>query len=118
MKKRCLCKTNRAYKDYGGRGIGICDRWLKFENFLLDMGEKPINMTLERINNNAGYAPENCKWATRTEQARNKRNARYVTAHGKTQTIQEWAEETGMTYYTIYLRLRRGVPCEQAVTHT
>ena len=115
MKKRCLCKSNEAYKHYGARGITVCERWFKFENFLSDMGEKPDGLTLERINNNLGYSPENCKWATRTDQARNKRNARYITVNNKTQTIQQWSEETGLSYYTIYLRLRRGLSVEKAV---
>lgn len=74
MKARCLNKNHRQFKDYGGRGIGISDRWLdSFENFLADMGERPVGRTLDRINNDLGYSKSNCRWATREEQNNNKR---------------------------------------------
>ena len=76
MLSRCNNPTHKAYPDYGGRGIGVCKRWLKFETFLSDMGEKPAGLTLERVNNNRGYSPANCKWATQWEQAQNRRNPR------------------------------------------
>lgn len=75
MKARCYDKNNEKYKDYGGRGIIVCDRWLNsFQNFLLDMGEKPSkNYSLDRKNNDGNYEPSNCKWSTMHEQASNKR---------------------------------------------
>lgn len=73
MKTRCLNKNFRCYSGYGGRGITICERWLDFENFLEDMKECPIGLTLERIDNDEGYQPGNCKWATQGEQNHNQR---------------------------------------------
>lgn len=73
MKGRCANQNNRSYVNYGGRGITVCERWLSFTNFLSDMGERPEGLSLERMDNDAGYSPENCKWATRSEQNKNKR---------------------------------------------
>jgi hypothetical protein len=73
MKARCLNDRHKAYPRYGGRGISVCDRWLSFENFLEDMGPCPPGLTLERGDNDKGYEPSNCRWATRTDQSRNRR---------------------------------------------
>ena len=73
MKQRCFNKNDKGFKNYGGRGITVCKRWLKFENFYKDMGERPTELSLDRINNDKGYSPHNCKWSTRTEQNNNKR---------------------------------------------
>jgi len=82
MKTRCYNPNNKRFAAYAGRGIAVCDRWRNsFENFLADMGEKPLGLTLERINNEQGYSPDNCKWATYSEQNRNRRSWR-KSAHG------------------------------------
>jgi hypothetical protein len=79
MKDRCNRSTYYLYKDYGGRGIKICERWNSFANFLADMGERPENKTLDRIDVNGNYGPENCKWSDVYEQNRNKRNSKRKT---------------------------------------
>lgn len=78
MKARCLNTKNKYYKNYGERGITICDRWMKFENFLEDMGDRSKELSLDRIDNNKGYFPENCKWSTRIEQMNNTRRSKNI----------------------------------------
>lgn len=82
MRSRCSSPYNKAFKNYGGRGIQVCQRWLSFDAFVSDMGDRPNGTSLERINNSAGYTPGNCRWATRDEQSRNRRNNVFVTALG------------------------------------
>lgn len=107
MKNRCTNPNDVFYSKYGGRGITICNRWLKYENFLEDMGRKPSHKhTLDRINNDGNYEPANCKWSTPIEQANNKRNTKYVTYKGKTDTVANWARELDIGYFQLYDRLR------------
>lgn len=90
--QRCTNSNNKQWKNYGGRGIIICDRWLySFTNFLKDMGKPPgSEYSIDRIDNNKGYYKENCQWATPKQQARNTRKNRLVTHNGKTQCISIW----------------------------
>ena len=106
MLKRCNNDKNKQYKNYGGRGIKVCDRWLKFENFYKDMGNKKDNLSIERIDNNGNYEPSNCKWATVKEQSINKRTNKYLTFKNECLTLSQWSEKTGINRKTIYARAR------------
>ncbi len=110
MKDRCLNPSKRAYPDYGGRGIQVCDRWLDFDNFLADMGEPPDGMSIDRYpNTNGNYEPGNCRWATRVEQNSNRRSCVFIDYQGKRQTVRQWSRELGIHRDTIEKRLRRGI---------
>jgi hypothetical protein len=107
MRKRCLCATGRAYADYGGRGITICDRWLNsYANFLADMGRKPSRKhSLDRIDNNRGYSPDNCRWATQNQQVTNRRDTVFVPFNGKSIPIGDAARLTGIDRVKIWKRI-------------
>ena len=108
MKARCCNKNAPDYKNYGGRGIKVCDRWKNsFKNFYKDMGKRPKGMTLDRIDNEKGYYKENCRWATNKEQQNNKRSNHLLTYAGKTLTITQWENETGIKRNTLYARINR-----------
>lgn len=115
MKRRCYSKTAKAYKNYGGRGIRVCERWLdSFDNFLFDMGISPQGMTIERINNDGDYQPSNCRWATRANQARNRRTTKLIEYNGKKQCMKDWAKELGINYDTLKSRFLRHLPNDVA----
>lgn len=116
MLRRCGDSRNAKYSQYGGRGIVICEQWLMFDNFLADMGEKPKNMTLERIDVNGNYEPRNCKWASMKEQANNKTNNRLITWLGETKTESQWASHIGISFPALRTRFYRGWPIEKALT--
>lgn len=105
IKKRCLNPRDVAYPRYGGRGIGICTRWLSFENFAADMGEPPsAEHSIDRIDFNGSYTPSNCRWATKKEQSRN-RLRRPLTIDGITRLLCEWSEISGIGVQLIWQRL-------------
>lgn len=114
--QRCTNPKFQYYADYGGRGISVCEEWKSFETFAADMGDRPPGLTIERVDNDLGYCKNNCRWATRSDQARNRRSTRLVTHNGRTQTMIAWAEELGISYMALYLRLyRRNLPVAEAL---
>ena len=121
MKQRCSDPRCRSYPRYGGRGITVCERWLGksgFSNFLADMGEKPsASHSIDRIDNDKGYSPENCRWASNKSQSVNKSTNSLVTFRGKTQCVSEWALELGIDRQCLRDRLfRYGWSLERAMT--
>lgn len=108
MRQRCENPKCKGYSNYGGRGIKVCPRWIKYENFLADMGEKPEGKSLDRFPNNDGnYEPGNCRWATSKEQMNNTRLTTKLTIEGVTKPLSEWAEESQVSKPTLAFRLRR-----------
>ena len=117
MKRRCFNPNAKNYSYYGGRGIFMCDRWLSFENFLADMGSRPTaKHSLDRIDNNADYSPDNCRWSTKKEQQNNKRTNRLITIGCVTLTIAQWTKEMGYGESVINKRLDMGWSEYDAVT--
>ena len=118
MKSRCFNSNDKHYKDYGGRGITVCDEWKdNFQSFFdwsMSNGYAD-NLTIDRKNNNGNYSPENCAWSTNKEQQRNKRNTCYLTYKEKTQSASEWAEEYGISVKTLTRRIRDGWSIEKAL---
>lgn len=116
MQLRCRCDTDPAYHNYGGRGITMCDRWTDFGNFVEDMGVRPSKMhSLDRIDNNGNYCPENCRWATRKEQNSNTRRNRWLEIDGELKTLAQWEDYSGVSDSTIAGRLARGWSTKDAV---
>lgn len=105
MKSRCICKTNEEYPNYGGAGITVCERWLVFENFLADMGERPVGTTLDRKDTLGNYEPSNCRWATDAEQCRNRSSSIWIEYAGAKHTLKEWSDLLGIPYARLYKRV-------------
>lgn len=108
MVARCSSEKHKNFQNYGGRGIKVCERWLTFANFLADMGEKPPGTSLDRINGNGNYEPSNCRWATATQQSRNRRSNRILTMSGVSRTVAEWSEVLGVHVGTLSWRVQQG----------
>ena len=118
MKDRCLRKKSNAYKNYGGRGISICEEWLGFKPFMewaLTNGYQE-NLTIERKDNNDNYCPENCTWILKSEQAKNSRNLKFIIFNGEKKFLAEWAKIIGIDRRTISARLKRGWSIKKALT--
>lgn len=115
MLRRCSDPKHVSYKDYGGRGIKVCDRWKTFEAFLSDMGERPEGKNLDRIDCDSDYSVENCRWVTNKENNNNRRNHRYLEFKGRRQTVSQWADELGISDGTIRGRLFHGATDEEAL---
>lgn len=116
MNKRCYNPAMPCFEHYGGRGITVCDRWRDSpKNFIADMGPRPPGYTLERLDNERGYSPDNCEWRPMVDQQNNKRTNRLLTYAGKTQTVSQWARALGLPKGTLSHRLRSGWPLERAL---
>lgn len=118
MKERCNNPNHVSYPHYGALGIKYVPEWANFEAFFADMGERPSkNYQLDRIDPDGNYTPENCRWATKLQNARNKRRVKRITYNGKTQTIKEWAKEIGLNYQTLFYRISiQGWDIKRALT--
>lgn len=117
MQTRCYDPQYRSFHRYGGRGIIVCPRWLIFENFLADMGERPPGTSIDRINNDGNYEPDNCKWSNQIEQNNNTSQNQFFTYKGETLTIAEWARKYDIPMQRLHSRLRNaGWDIEKALT--
>jgi len=117
MWRRCTDPNQRWYELYGGRGITVCERWKDVSNFVEDMGYRPsIKHTLDRKDNNLGYYPGNCRWATPKEQSSNRRNTLYAAKDGVTRTLREWSDILGIPYPTLQRRKQEGRPDDQVLS--
>lgn len=117
MRQRCYNPKSKYYKDYGGRGIKVCDEWKdSFEDFYQDMGPRPtINHTLDRKNNDEDYSKENCRWASPIEQQNNRSNNLYYEFDGERKTLADWCRELRVNYHRVYMRLWKGAEFEAAI---
>lgn len=108
MRARCASRGNKSFPDYGGRGIYVCERWAEFPAFIEDMGAVPDGGSIDRIDVNGPYSPDNCRWASATDQARNKRSNHLIEYHGETKTLQEWCNQFCIEPSKARYRLRTG----------
>lgn len=117
MVSRCNHPKTRSYELYGGRGIQVCERWLVFENFYADMGDRPEGMTIERRDTDGPYAKENCYWATNAQQQRNRRNNVRVDWGGATWILRDLCDHLGIYSTHLYRVMRRGCTLVEAIQH-
>jgi len=115
MLQRCNNPNNNHFRNYGGRGIAVCERWHDFVNFVEDMGQPPPNTSIERIDNSKGYFKENCAWVDRKTQQRNRRACRYIEHNGRKQCVTAWCEELSINVATFYYRVKNGKTEHQAL---
>lgn len=117
IKTRCYNKKDSGYKNYGARGIVMCDEWkedfMNFRKWAMANGYKE-NLSIDRIDNNGNYRPDNCRWATLEQQGNNKRNNYFIEYNGERHTLQEWCEKLNLKYSTLYARLKRGWSIKKA----
>lgn len=118
MKNRCLNPKSQDYGTYGAVGITVCEKWLTFEGFLEDMGERPPGCSIDRIDGTRGYSKENCRWATPTEQANNKRTNKHVEYGGVRFTKAQLARHLGISYSALDSRLALGQPIDAPVRYS
>jgi len=116
MLRRCDNKKNKQYKDYGGRGITVCERWKTFSNFVADMGSRPIGYSIDRKNNDGNYEPSNCRWVSKKAQQRNQRANIKVVIDGDEYLACELADLSGVKTDTIISRVARGLTYEQVIS--
>ncbi len=117
MRNRCENPNAQAFSGYGGRGIKVCERWREFPNFLADMGPRPSpRHTIDRIDNDQGYGPDNCRWATWKEQQRNRRSNVIYKVDGIAASLAEHCERLGLKYSTVHRRLTQGASIERALS--
>lgn len=116
LRGRCRNKNNPKYKNYGGRGIKVCERWEDFWNFYDDMGKRPEGMSIDRIDVNGDYSPENCRWADTDTQENNRTTTRLVRIGGEVKSVKHWADYYGINTSTVRDRYFRGWDIVKAIT--
>lgn len=116
MMARCYNKSHKYFNYYGGKGVTVCNEWHSYDEFIADMGERPENMTLDRIDSNKGYSASNCRWATRKEQANNRSSNTVIEFNGVEQTLAQWADELNCSPEVLAQRLKNGWSVKDALT--
>lgn len=123
IKRRCICKYDKSYHNYGGRGITLSEDWMTFKNFHRDMFEdyerassKIKNVTIDRIDNDKGYSKDNCRWVSNIDNANNTRKNIFLEFQGKRHTVSQWSRIVGIHPETLYSRIKKGLSTEEVLT--